>query len=74
MTLRPGAIGQYERVKVEMIAKDPLVLQQATVNAFNPRAAYPMYMVRLNGGDADALESRTAHGKPPSGSRWQRPG
>lgn len=50
-----GAIGQYERVKVEMIAKDPLVLQQATVNAFNPRAVYPMYMVRLNGGDADAL-------------------
>jgi hypothetical protein len=50
-----GAEGQYLRVKADMEKCTDLEVARATVNGMNPQAIYPMYMVRLNGGNADAL-------------------
>lgn len=49
------AIGQYANVRAEMTAGPEISISRADVNGFNPRAIYPMYMVRVNGGNADAL-------------------
>ena len=50
-----GAIKQYERVKAEMKAATPITIDRPTVNGYSPQAIYPMYMVKLNGGNSDAL-------------------
>jgi len=49
------AVGQYERVKADMQACPELQVTRTTVDGFNPKAIYPMYMVRVNGGPNDAL-------------------
>lgn len=50
-----GAEGQYDRVKATMDGAPDVNVTRATVNTYNPKAIYPMYMVRVNGGNGDAL-------------------
>ena len=50
-----GAEGQYTDTKARMQICSELQVTRATVDAMNPRAIYPRYMVVLNGGNADAL-------------------
>ena len=48
-----GAVGQYDRVKSEMTAATPKTMTVA--QARDLKAIYPLYMVKVNGGNADCL-------------------
>ena len=50
-----GAIGQYDRVKAAMGSATPIAISRSAVNGYSPQAIYPMYMVKVNGGNSDAL-------------------
>jgi len=49
------AAQNYDLVKAEMVGAPDVNVTRATVNAMNPRAIYPRYMIEVNGGNADAL-------------------
>lgn len=51
----PGAVPKYDKVKALMEAAPDLIIPKATVQAYNPRAIYPRYMIKAKGGNADAL-------------------
>ncbi len=50
-----GAVGQYERVNSKMEAASSITISRTEVDSFNPKAIYPEYMVKINGGNSDAL-------------------
>jgi len=50
-----GAEGQYERVRTLMVKGTDIAVTRATVDGYNPKAIYPKYMIKVGGGDADAL-------------------
>jgi len=51
----PAAIAQYVPLRADIIQHTDLVIPRATVNAFNPRAIYPRYMIQVNGGREDSI-------------------
>lgn len=50
-----GAVGIYEHTKAIMEKAPNVKVTRTTVNGIVPQAIYPFYMVKLNGGNGDAL-------------------